>query len=125
MRSYEFINESTTGKLPRGHAHATKHIIKFRDDGTDRLYNLNQIMKAAAMSDGSSTKSLDMDYESFVGKYNMAYPYTKTEYNMMIQSINTVGDSEAQELVRDHRSMEIPEVHKVSPVKHFKGYGKK
>jgi hypothetical protein len=125
MRAYEFIAEASTkkrGAVPHNHQHAAQGIIRFKDDGSDRLYNLNQVMKATAMADGKSTKAVDMDYESFAGKNNMAYPYTEVEHNMMRQALNTVGDSRHKDLVKDHRSMEVPETHKVSPVKHFRGY---
>jgi hypothetical protein len=125
MRANEFIfeaNKKSTSAVPHGHEHAIQGIIRFKDDGTDRIYNLNQVMKAAACSDGTSTKPIDMDYESFAGKNNMAYPYTEVEHTMMRQALNTVGDSNHEDLVKDHRSMEVPEVHKASPIKQFKGY---
>jgi hypothetical protein len=131
MRAYEFITEASTkknskkkGAVPRNHEHAAQGIIRFKDDGTDRLYNLNQVMKATAMADGKSTKALDMDYESFAGKNNLAYPYTEVEHNMMKQALNTVGDSNHKDLVKDHRSLEVPDTQRASPVKQFKGYGK-
>ena len=117
MRARDFINESTVGSIPTEHEHASKGTYRFRDSGgIDRLYNLNQVMKAAAMSDGHSTKAVDMDNESFAGKNNMAYPYTEVEHTMMKQAFNTVDDTEASDLIRDHRSMEMDDVHKVSPL---------
>ena len=125
MRAIEFINEGKSGKMHSHHASASQGAYKFRDDGTDRIYHLNQIMKAAAMADGKSTKSLDMDHESFAGKNNMAYPYTEAEHTMMKQAFNTVSPSDATTLVRDHRSMEPEDTNKVSPHKSFKGYKRK
>lgn len=116
MKVTEIISESRTGAVPEEHKKSSLGAYKFRDDGTDRTYNLNQVMKAAAMSDGSSTKSLKMDDESFAGKNNMAYPYTEVEHNMMKQAFNTVGDTKAHDLVRDHKSKELDSVHKVSPI---------
>ncbi|MEI8136713.1 MAG: hypothetical protein WCH21_05225, partial [Bacteroidota bacterium] len=98
---------------------------KFRDDGTDRIYHLNQVMKAVAMADGESTKALKMDDESFAGKNNMAYPYTEAEHTMMQQAFNTVSPSDVHHLVRDHRSTEPDDTNKVSPHKSFKGYKRK
>ena len=127
MRAFEFINEAKNGKGKMDHHHAapTQGAYRFRDDGTDRIYNLNQVMKAAAMADGTNTGPVTMDYESFAGKNNMAYPYTKVEHNMMKSAFATVGGSEATDLVRDHRSKEQDDTHKVSPIKPRKDYRKK
>jgi hypothetical protein len=125
MRAEEFVTEGKSGKMHDHHASATQGAYKFRDDGTDRIYHLNQIMKAAAMSDGKSTKALDMDHESFAGKNNMAYPYTEEEHTMMKQAFNTVSPSDATTLVRDHKSSEPEDTNKVSPHKAFKGYKRK
>lgn len=125
MRAEEFLNEAKKGKMHDHHASAIQGAYKFRDDGTDRIYHLNQIMKATAMADGKSTKALDMDDESFAGRNNMAYPYTKEEHNMMKQAFNTVSPSEVTSLVRDHKSSEPEDTNKVSPHKPFKGYKRK
>ena len=122
MRAYEFIVESKKGKMHKDHASVSRGADKFKDDGTDRIYHLNQVMKATAMADGKSTKALDMEDESFAGKNNMAYPYTETEHNMMRQAFNTVSGTDAHELIRDHSSKEPNDTHKVSPVTGFKGY---
>jgi hypothetical protein len=125
MRANEFVTEGTKGKMHDHHAAASPGAYKFRDDGTDRIYHLNQVMKAAAMADGKSTKALKMDDESFAGKNNMAYPYSEAEHTMMQQAFNTVSPSDVHHLVRDHRSMEPADTHKVSPHKPFKGYKRK
>lgn len=125
MRATEFVTEGNKGKMHKHHSDATPGAYKFRDDGTDRVYHLNQIMKAAAMADGKSTKALKMDDESFAGKNNMAYPYSEAEHTMMKQAFNTVSPSDMHHLVRDHRSMEPEDTHKISPHKPFKGYKRK
>lgn len=114
MKIREIVIEGL-GKMHDHHAATAQGAYKFRDDGTDRTYNLNQIMKATAMSDGMSVKPVNMDYESFAGKNNMAYPYTETEHNMMKQAFATVGDSDVTELVKDHKSKEPEDTHKISP----------
>jgi hypothetical protein len=124
MRASEFIAEGSAGKLDSNHADAHTGAYKFQDDGTDRIYNLNQIMKATAMADGSSTKAVDMDYESFAGRNNTAYPYTKQEHNMMKAAFNTVGDTSVHEFKGGHKSIESNDTHKISPVTGFKGFGK-
>ena len=122
MRADEFINEGKKGRTPRHHHKAQPGGYKFGDDGTDRIYHLNQIMKAAACADGRSNKAIDMDDESFAGKNNMAYPFSELEHNMMKQAFKTVRGNNAEELIRNHKSQEPEDTHKISPVTGFKGF---
>ena len=115
MRASEFVNESK-GKVPKRHNKAQPGAYKFKDDGTDRTYHLNQIMKAVAMADGSSTKAMKMDDESFVGKNNLAYPYSELEHNMMQQAFNTVSPTQAKAMIKGRDSSELDVVNKTSPV---------
>jgi hypothetical protein len=96
-----------------------------RDNGGfDRSNHLNRIMMAAAMHDGKSKKAIPkdkMDPASWVEKYNTAHPYTKEEDNMLHGAMKTIG-AEKHHTVSDHRSIETPDTHKVSPVIGFKGY---
>jgi len=123
MRAKEFVIEGgKKGKINKRHHEAQPGAYKFRDNGTDRIYHLNRIMSAVAMADGKSNKPLDMDDESFVGKSNMAYPYSELEHNMMRQAFKTVRANHAEELIKSHKSCELEDTHKVSPVTSFKGY---
>jgi hypothetical protein len=115
MRASEFVNESK-GKVPKRHNKAQPGAYKFKDDGTDRTYHLNQIMKAVAMADGSSTKAMKMDDESFVGKNNLAYPYSELEHNMMQQAFNTVSPTQAKAMIKGKESKELDFVNKSSPI---------
>jgi hypothetical protein len=122
MRAKDFVTEAgKRGKVGKHHHAAQPGAYKFRDNGTDRVYHLNRIMSAAAMADGSG-KELHMDDESFVGKSNMAYPYSELEHNMMRQAFKTVRANHAEELIKSHKSLEPDDTHKVSPVKAFSGY---
>ena len=116
MRASEFINEGTKGSVPKRHDKAQPGADKFRDNGTDRTYHLNQIMKAVAMADGSSTKAMKMDDESFAGKNNLAYPYSDLEHNMMQQAFNTVSPTQAKQMIKGRDSSELDSVNKTSPV---------
>lgn len=116
MRAHEFINEGKKGSVPKRHNAAQPGAYKFMDNGTDRTYHLNQIMKAVAMADGSSTKALKMDDESFVGKHNIAYPYSSLEHNMMQQAFNTVSPTHAKQMIKGRESNELDIVNKTSPV---------
>lgn len=123
MRANEFIVEGgKKGRASKHHTRAQPGAYKFMDNGTDRIYHLNQIMKAAAMADGKSNKALDMDDESFVGKANMAYPYSELEHNMMRQAFKTVRVNKAEEMIKDHSSKEAEDIHKTSPITAFKGF---
>jgi hypothetical protein len=126
VRANQFINEGTKGSVPKRHDKAQPGAYKFRDNGTDRTYHLNQIMKAVAMADGSSTKALKMDDESFAGKNNLAYPYSDAEHNMMQQAFNTVSPTQAKHMIKSRDSSELDSVNKTSPVaKRPKDYRKK
>jgi hypothetical protein len=127
MRAAEFVTEDRKGKIPGGHEHAMTGAHSIRDNGGyDRTNHLNRLMMAMAMHDGKSKKALSrdkMDPASWIEKYNSAHPYTKEEDNMVHGAMKTIG-SEHIHTLSDHRSMETPDTHKVSPVKGFKGYAK-
>jgi hypothetical protein len=116
MRAHEFINEGKKGSVPKRHDASQPGAYKFTDNGTDRTYHLNQIMKAVAMADGSSTKAMKMDDESFAGKHNLAYPYSELEHNMMQQAFNTVSPTQAKQMIKGRDSSELDIVNKTSPV---------
>lgn len=116
MRAHEFIIEGKKGSVPKRHNKAQPGAYKFTDNGTDRTYHLNQIMKAVAMADGSSTKAMKMDDESFAGKHNLAYPYSDLEHNMMQQAFNTVSPTQAKQMIKGRDSSELDSVNKTSPV---------
>lgn len=122
MRANEFVVEGKKGKPPKHHNRAQPGAYKFIDDATDRYYHLNQIMKAAACADGRSLKPVDMDDESFAGKHNMAYPYSELEHNMMKQAFKSVRANNSEEFIKNHKSLESEDTHKISPIKAFKGY---
>jgi hypothetical protein len=94
LKINEIITEGQqVGVAPENIQHAGHGQIRFRDKGGyDRTYNLNRVMMAAAMSDGSGEK-VDMDQSSWVEKYNLALPYTEEEREMMKSALDTV-DSE-------------------------------
>lgn len=121
MRASEFLIEKQIGKIGNRRQAATRGLHKFRDQGGyDRTYELNRVMMAAACSDG--TTPLDLDTESWVGRYNTAHPYTDIENKMIQQAFKATG-SEHQDLNSgDLKSSEVESTNKTSPVKSFKGY---
>jgi hypothetical protein len=122
MRAQEFVAESS-GKLRPNHSAAMKTAHAFRDNGVDRAYNLNRMMMAAAMHDGKSKKAVDMNSGSWSEKYNTAHPYTEEENNMVRGALKTVG-ADHHTIVSDRNSTESDDVHRISPVKGFKGYAR-
>jgi hypothetical protein len=127
MRANEFVAEDRKGKIPGGYDNAMPGAHCMRDNGGyDRLNHLNRMMMAAACHDGKSKKSVPtdkMDPASWVEKYNTAHPYTQEENNMIHGAMKTIG-AESHHVVSDHRSIETPDTHKISPIKGFKGYGR-
>jgi hypothetical protein len=125
MRASEFISEARKiGKLSKRQQMSTRGATKFRDPGGyDRTYELNRIMMATACADG--TTPLDINAESWAGRYNTAHPYTDIEQKMLQQAFKAVG-SDFQDLNKgDLRSQELETTNKTSPMNSFKGYKKK
>lgn len=121
MRAIEFIVEAKVGKIGRRRQYPTVGLNKFRDaDLADRVYELNRVMMAAACTDGDSVP--DLDSESWVGRYNVATPYTEVEQRMLEKAFKAVGSSHKDINRGDLRSQELPSTNKQSPVKGFKGY---
>jgi hypothetical protein len=116
------VTEHKKGKISKRLQNATVGLHTFIDsDNQDRVYELNRIMMAAAMADGSGDP-IDIDSESWAGRNDVAAPYTDIENKMMHQAFKAVG-SKHQDVNRgDTRSQEHPEVYTTSPVKGFKGY---
>jgi hypothetical protein len=123
VRACEFIAEDRKGKIPGGHDNAMPGAHRMRDNGGyDRTNHLNRIMMAAACHDGKTKNAVKgMDGASWVEKYNTAHPYTKEEDNMIHGALKTIG-ADHDDVIGDHRSLETPDTHRVSPVNGFKGY---
>lgn len=122
MRAREFLAEKHQGKIHKVHQNASVGLHKFRDPGGyDRTYELNRVMMAVAMADGTNAP-IPMDQASWVGKYNTAHAYTEEEHNMLKQAFKAVG-SEVTDLNHgDLKSQEHPAVNYTSPIVPFKGY---
>jgi hypothetical protein len=125
MRAKEFIVEQKKrGKMTKRQKQATVGVDLFRDpDGYDRMYELNRMMMAVAMADGSGSL-LPVDAESWIGKDNSAQPYTKLEQDMMKQAAKSIGSKLKDSNHGNLRSMELDTTNKSSPVQAFKGFGK-
>jgi hypothetical protein len=121
VRAREFVAEAHSGHIGKRRQAATRGLNKFRDsEFQDRIYELNRVMMAAACSDG--TTPIDMDGESWAGRYNTAHPYTEVEQRMLKQAYKACG-SEWEDINHgDMDSEELKSTNNVSPVKGFQGY---
>lgn len=108
-------NNNSPGPISKRYQQASVGLNKFRDhDLADRFYELNRVMMAAAAADGKN--KIDVDPESWAGRYNIAIPYTKEEQEILKQAFKTVG-SEWHDLNKgDLDSEEVKSTNKTSPV---------
>ena len=124
MRASEFLTERKVAKPTKRQSFASRGMHKFRDPGGyDRTYELNRIMMATACADG--TTPLELDAETWSGRYNTAHPYTDVESKMLKQAYQAVG-SDVEDLNNgDDDSQELPDTNTQSIAKPFKGYKRK
>ena len=121
MRAQEFVVEAHSGQIGQRRQAATRGLMKFRDsEFQDRIYELNRVMMAAACSDG--TTPIDLDGESWAGRYNTAHPYTEVEQRMLKQAFAACGSKWKDINHGDLKSKELESTNKRSPVTGFKGY---
>jgi hypothetical protein len=123
MRADEFLTERKVAKPTKRQSYATRGMHKFRDPGGyDRTYELNRIMMATACADG--TTPIDLDAETWSGRYNTAHPYTDIEAKMLKQAYQAVGSDMKDLNHGDNESKELPGTNTRSLVTPFKGYPK-
>ena len=123
MRAREFIAEhKSVGKLSTRNQQATVGLHKFRDmEFADRIYELNRIMMAVASNDGEEFVN-PVDGESWIGRHDLAAPYTQEEADMLKLAYDAVGTKHYDLNKGDLRSQEHPAVNTDSPIRAFKGY---
>ena len=122
MRAQEFVVEHKKGHISKRLQNATVGLHPFVDnEHMDRTYELNRIMMAVAMADGTEAP-VTIDSESWAGRNNLAVPYTDVEEKMMHQAFKAVGSAHRDLNHGDTRSQEHPAVNVASPLKGFKGY---
>lgn len=121
MRAREFLAEKNqVGKLDKEKSAVLNNVHNFASTA-DRTYDLNRAMMVAAMSDGVTKPTVDS--ESWVGRNNVAMPYTEVEHKMLHHAYDAVGC----ELTDLHNgpSGEPEGVNTQSPMTGFKGYPRK
>lgn len=116
MKVKDIIVESD-GVISKRQQQGSVGLMKFKDPkNADRVYELNRVMMAAAVADGINPFIIQPDGESWVGRYNLAAPYTEVEQKMMIQAYGAVG-TEFEDLNHgDLRSQELDSTNTQSPV---------
>jgi hypothetical protein len=119
MKINEIIIEGKVAKIAKRLQQSTVGLNLFRDtEFADRVYELNRVMMAAAMTDGK--EPLSIDHESWAGRHNIATPYTKEEQQMLKQAFSAVGSWHKDLNKGDLRSQELPSTHKKSPLAKIK-----
>lgn len=121
MRAREFITEQE-GKLSKRHQYPTVGLHIFTDSNYDRIYMLNRVMMAAASTDG--TFEPELEAESWAGKQNLSFPYTRADHDKLMKAYKSVGVKYKDVNDGDLESHELDSTNKQSPVKPFKGYKK-
>jgi hypothetical protein len=116
MKIKDIIVESE-GKLSHRLQKSTVGLLKFKDPkNADRVYELNRVMMAAAAADGINPLIMNPDEESWIGRYNLAAPYTKEEQDMMIQAYDAIGTKYEDLNKGDLRSQELDSTNIKSPI---------
>lgn len=122
MRAREFVAEEKIGKISDQQQSSTRGLNKFRDrQFSDRVYELNRVMMAAACNDGNDFAE-PVDAESWAGRNNIAAPYTEVEQRMLEKAYKAIGSKSWDLNKGDMDSEELPDTNKASPIKAFKGY---
>lgn len=124
MRANEFITEmKKRAKVTKRQGQSSVGLNVFRDNEfADRFYELNRVMMAVAKADGMSP--VQIDQESWIGRENLAAPYSAIEQKMLSDAFRAVGSYHEDLVNGDLRSQELPDTNKVSPVTGFKGFKK-
>lgn len=116
MKIKDIIAESKdSGPISQRFHRATVGLDKFRDnDLADRFYELHRVMMAAACANGKDP--INVDPESWAGRYNIAIPYTPVEQDMLEQAFAAVGSEWHDMNKGDYSSQEVKSTNSTSPV---------
>lgn len=121
MRAREFVTEQE-GKMTDRQQSSTVGVNIFTDSTYDRIYMLNRVMMAAASTDGKTVPVIEP--ESWAGKQNLAFPYTKADQEKLIAAYKAVGVKYSDLNKGDLASRELDSTNTQSPLKPFSGYKK-
>jgi hypothetical protein len=115
MRAREFIKESTSGKLDSAKQNTSRGIHKFTDgERWNSDYKAYRLGLTVASCDGVNVP--DVDFESWVGRWKTAHPYTQVEADMLRLSY-MAAEIEFEDLNHgDLKSQEPDDTNTQSPV---------
>ena len=118
MRAHEFIIEASAGKMSKRQQQSSRGVHKFSDaehwSGDYKLYRMGL---ALACTDGKNMP--DVDFESFVGRWKMAYPYSEVEVDMLKRAYKATKTAYVDLNKGDLMSKELDNTNSVSPVSNW------
>lgn len=118
MRAKEFINEAQKGKMTKRQQQSTRGVHKFTDaEKWNSDYKMYRMGLALACTDGNSMP--DVDFESFVGRWKMAYPYSEVEADMLKRAYEATKTNYVDLNQGDMMSQELDTTNTQSPVSNW------
>jgi hypothetical protein len=118
MRAIEFILETSRGKMTARQQQSTRGVHKFSDaEHWNSDYKMYRMGLALACTDG--TNMPDVDFESFVGRWKMAYPYSDVEVDMLKKAYQATKTEYVDINKGDMKSKELKNTNTVSPVNNW------
>jgi hypothetical protein len=118
MRAIEFILETSRGKMTDRQQQPTRGVHKFSDaEHWNSDYKMYRMGLALACTDG--TNMPEVDFESFVGRWKMAYPYSDVEVDMLKKAYQATKTDYVDINKGDMKSKELKNTNTVSPVNNW------
>lgn len=118
MRAKEFVNEAHAGKITKRQQNPSLGIHKFTDgERWNSDYKQYRLGLALACTDGKTMP--DMDFESFVGRWKMAYPFSQVEVDMLKKAYTATKTAFIDLNKGDLMSKELDGTNTVSPVSNW------
>lgn len=118
MRAKEFINEAKAGHVTKRQQEPTRGMHKFTDaERWNSDYKMYRMGLALACTDGKHTP--EVDFESFVGRWKMAYPYSEVEVDMLKRAYEATKTAFVDLNKGNMMSKELENTNTVSPVSNW------
>lgn len=118
MRAKEFILEVKRGKITKRQGNASRGINKFTDgERWNSDYKAYRLGLALACTDGKIMP--EVDFESWVGRWKTAHPYTEQEQEMLKRAYEATKTEHEDVNHGDMHSQELPSTNTVSPVSNW------
>lgn len=118
MRAKDFVIEANSGKISKRQQEPTRGVHKFTDaerwNGDYKFYRMGL---ALACTDGEFMP--ETDFESFVGRWKMAYPYSQVEVDMLKRAYEATKTAFVDLNKGDLMSKELPDTNVQSPVSNW------